>query len=89
MKKTNIFMLLAVFLAAIGFTACDMSPEYQNAIPAEPVAVVKANMKALLDKSEVLKDNQVQGVLKSGINEMPENSRELLRTMLQTLRSAD
>lgn len=82
MKKTNIFMMLAVFLAAIGFTACDMSPEYQNAIPAEPVAVVKANMKALLDKSEVLKDNQVQGVLKSGINEMPENSRELLRTML-------
>lgn len=82
MKRMRIFTLLAVFLAVIGFTACDTSPEYQSAIPSEPVAVVKANVKALLDKSELLKDNQVQGVLKNGINEMPENSRELLRSML-------
>lgn len=82
MKKTNILMLLVVFLTAIGFTSCDSTPSYQNAIPAEPVAVIKANVKSMLDKSELLKDNQVLGKLKTEINTAPEGAREVLRAML-------
>ena len=44
--------------------------------------VVKANVDNLLAESELLQDNQITGLIKNDINEMPENSRELLRKIL-------
>lgn len=83
MRKTNLLALLSVVLIAFGFASCGQSSGYQSVIPAEPVAVVKANVNNLLTKSEILKDNQITGLAKNGINEMPENSRELMRKILE------
>lgn len=82
MRKRNLFVLVSVLLMSIVLGSCSQSADYQSVIPAEPVIVVKANVDRLLTKSEVLQDNQVTGLLKTGINEMPENSRELMRGIL-------
>lgn len=82
MRKRNLFVLVSVLLMAIVLGSCSKSADYQSVIPAEPVMVVKANVDNLLAKSEVLQDNQIAGIVKNGINEMPENSRELMRSIL-------
>lgn len=75
-------MLVLVLLMAIMLGSCSKISDYQSVIPAEPVMVVKANMDNLLTKSEVLQDNQITGFVKNTINQMPENSRELMRGIL-------
>ena len=82
MRKRNLFVLVSVLLMAIVLGSCSKSADYQSVIPAEPVMVVKVNVDNLLAKSEVLQDNQITGIVKNGINEMPENSRELMRSIL-------
>lgn len=82
MKKARFFMLITAIAVVLGFVSCSESPGYQSVIPAEPVVVVKANINSLLTKSELLQDNQITGLAKTGINEMPENTREIMRGIL-------
>lgn len=74
--------MVSVLLMTIGLVSCSQSSDYRSVIPAEPVMVVKANVDNLLAESELLQDNQITGLIKNDINEMPENSRELLRKIL-------
>ena len=83
MRKRNLFVLVSVLLMTIMLGSCSPSADYQSVIPAEPVMVMKVNVDNLLAKSEILQDNQIIGIVKNGINEkMPENSRELMRSIL-------
>ena len=83
MKKTRFFMLFSAIAIVFGMMSCaQKSQDYQSVIPEAPVVVVKANVNSLLAKSELLQDNQVTGFAKSAINEMPENTRGILREIL-------
>lgn len=75
-------MVFSVFLMAIGLAACSKPSDYTSVIPDEPVIVFKTNVNNLLKKSEIMKDNQITALLKGAINEMPEESRELMRSIL-------
>lgn len=83
MKKTRFSMLFSAIAIVFGMMSCTQkSQDYQSVIPESPVVVVKANVNSLLAKSELLQDNQVTGFAKSAINEMPENTRGILREIL-------
>lgn len=82
MKMRNFFAWAVILMTTIIMASCSQSADYQSVIPAEPVLVVKANVNNLLSESEILQDNQVAGFLKGAINEIPENSRELMRGIL-------
>ena len=83
MKRRCFFMLISAFAIVFGMVSCgQQTQDYQSVIPANPVVVVKANVHALLTKSELLQDNQVAGFAKTAINEMPENTRGIMREIL-------
>lgn len=83
MKRRCFFMLISAFAIVFGMVSCgQQTQDYQSVIPADPVVVVKANVHALLTKSELLQDNQVAGFAKTAINEMPENTRGIMREIL-------
>jgi hypothetical protein len=82
MKMRNFFAWAVILMTTIIMASCSQSADYQSVIPTEPVLVVKANVNNLLSESEILQDNQVAGFLKGAINEIPENSRELMRGIL-------